>query len=710
MSARVYIVVLACFLSTVSVFSQNESRIDSLKKELKHALDKAKVLNEISREYTESSPKESFNYAKKAAEEAIRKNDNKQLADAIWMIARYYLLINEYDKSNLYCDSAKELYHQVKLTKSEINCMVMKANTLFLQARYPESLALFKMGAKESDKAGARDIYCSAILNIGRIYQNEGNYDSSLYYFEKARLLANDLNNKYLEGNACGFIGLVYQSQKKYLLAIDYILNALNIFEKDNILTKVPYWFTSLGDAYKDNNNFGEAVRYYHQAIGQFIKINDRWGLQEAYHAAALAFMGMGLPDSAWSYNTRSLNLCMEINERSGEEVNLNDMGEILISRHRYNEALLYLQKALKLNDEVSGTPDRVDILHNLGTCYVETGSVNEGILLLMRGLALADSLNLQEAGMDLHKELSATYAKTGSFLKALQHHEAYSALSDSLFREESNRHFVEMEQRFQSEQRQKEISQLKLDKVEQEATIRSQRWLWMGLLLGFIFALTIGILLYRGYRIRKKADSEKEALLKEIHHRVKNNLQIISSLLSIQTENITDERVVSAVLESQGRVKAMALIHQLLYQEEELTRISFRTYLPQLVNTVSSIFKKDDEKVELEVEVGDIAFDIDTSIPLGLIVTELASNAFKYAFGREKEGRLKVNLESAGNGKYVLTVADNGKGLPPGIRIDELNSMGLRLVKMLTGQLDGELEYYYNKGAIFTVSFSETI
>jgi two-component system, sensor histidine kinase PdtaS len=702
------VLLLLCSFQLLS--AQNSSKTDSLKLELKRSDNKAAVLNKLAKIAMDYSPVDALGYATQAAEIAFKKDDKKELAEAMWIEAWYYLYTNNFVKCEIFADSAKTLYHEVNDPRNEINCISIKASAALIQADYKKAQELYALVADEAKKIGARDVYFGALVNMVGIFREWGEFDKALNQSGELLILAKELNKKEYEASAYNLLGMVFLDQKNFSLSIDNFLVAYQIYKELNLQTQIPYVLVHLGIAYKDNHNYKEASRYAKLSIKHYIDLNDQWGLEQAYRVLGEVYLEMDKPDSAWICNEQSLTLCKEINEKSDLTKSLKFKGEILIRQKKYADALIYLNQAKELNAEVQSKPELINILLNIGKCYVETGSVQKGLDILIDGLRLADSLNLKEAEMNSHKEIAQAYKKLGMFKEAFQHHLVYTSLSDSIFREESNRHFVEMEQRFQSEQRQKEISQLKLDKVEQEATIRSQRWLWMGLLLGFIFTLTIGILIYRGYLTRKKADSEKEALLKEIHHRVKNNLQIISSLLSIQTENITDERVVSAVLESQGRVKAMALIHQLLYQEKELTRISFRTYLPQLVNTVSSIFKKDDDKVETAVEVADIAFDIDISIPLGLIVTELASNAFKYAFGREKEGRLKVNLESAGNGKYILTVADNGSGLPPGTRIDELNSMGLRLVKMLTGQLDGELYYQWNNGALFTIIFTETV
>ncbi len=200
------------------------------------------------------------------------------------------------------------------------------------------------------------------------------------------------------------------------------------------------------------------------------------------------------------------------------------------------------------------------------------------------------------------------------------------------------------------------------------------------------------------------------ELLLKEIHHRVKNNLQVVSSLLDLQTREIEDERTLATFIEGQSRVKAMALIHQKLYQNEGLVSIDFGDYVEQLIKELIGVYLLS-KKVNTTVNVnGNTQFDIDTAIPLGLILNELISNAFKYAYDGSEEARLNVQLDSVDNGQYCLTVSDNGKGLPEHFEFAKLKSLGLKLVRRLSKQLYGEVMYSKDGGARFTITFMDTV
>jgi two-component sensor histidine kinase/CheY-like chemotaxis protein len=197
----------------------------------------------------------------------------------------------------------------------------------------------------------------------------------------------------------------------------------------------------------------------------------------------------------------------------------------------------------------------------------------------------------------------------------------------------------------------------------------------------------------------------EKELLLKEVHHRVKNNLQIICSLLSMQSDAVQDPLLASALWESQKRIHSMALIHEMLYGSSNLSDLDFGTYTQVLAAEISSSYGMDADRIRLILELEPIPFDIDHAIPCGLILNELLSNAFKYAFPDGRKGEIRVLLHQR-EGCITLAVKDNGVGLPPGQSAIEKKSLGLRIVNILARQLRGKLEITSNPGASFDLKF----
>jgi two-component sensor histidine kinase/PAS domain-containing protein len=200
---------------------------------------------------------------------------------------------------------------------------------------------------------------------------------------------------------------------------------------------------------------------------------------------------------------------------------------------------------------------------------------------------------------------------------------------------------------------------------------------------------------------------SEKDVLLKEIHHRVKNNLQIISSLLSLQTAQMKDPQMKTILRESQNRVRSMALIHEKLYQSADLVQVDFEVYLKSLVHSLAQTYQVHSPSALLRVEAEKIFLDIDTAIPCGLIVNELVSNSLKYAFPEGTNGMISVScVKSAANDRHVLTITDDGVGLPADFDLERCDSLGLKLVTGLVSQISGNLEIDTRHGTQFEIVF----
>lgn len=202
-----------------------------------------------------------------------------------------------------------------------------------------------------------------------------------------------------------------------------------------------------------------------------------------------------------------------------------------------------------------------------------------------------------------------------------------------------------------------------------------------------------------------KGALAEKEVLLSEIHHRVKNNLQIIDSLIGMQLDNSSSNQVEDVLRESQNRVKSMAMIHQTLYQSQDFSKVDVASVVNQLVSNLTTSYAAFD--IDVEIDVDDLHLPLDQSIPLGLIVNELVSNAFKHAFSEGQRGRVTVACKAAPDQNIELTVADNGCGLSQAFAQMKQQSLGLRLVEALAQQLKGELAVAERNPTCFTITFA---
>jgi len=199
----------------------------------------------------------------------------------------------------------------------------------------------------------------------------------------------------------------------------------------------------------------------------------------------------------------------------------------------------------------------------------------------------------------------------------------------------------------------------------------------------------------------------EKEVLLKEIHHRVKNNLQITSSLLKLQSGYIQDPQAREMFAESQNRIRSMALVHEKLYQSSDLSRVNFSDYVESLTALLFRSYGVDSNQIRLRIEADQALLTIETAVPCGLIVNELLSNSLKHGFPNKRRGEVHVRIaEEQGKERLLISVADNGVGLPAGLDIEKSETLGLQLVRTLTRQLSGQLEFSSDGWTEFRVRF----
>lgn len=205
-----------------------------------------------------------------------------------------------------------------------------------------------------------------------------------------------------------------------------------------------------------------------------------------------------------------------------------------------------------------------------------------------------------------------------------------------------------------------------------------------------------------------KSSLKEKEMLLQEIHHRVKNNLQVISSLLRLQSRFIKDQNAIDIFKETQNRVRTIAILHEKLYQSDDLAKIKIDDYVNILAKDLLYFYELDDSNIDMVIDIDDISLNIETAIPCGLIIDEIVANSLKYAFPSDKNGKIIIELHSDDENRFKLIVSDDGVGIPDDVDPDKTDTFGMQLIKYLTKQLKGTVELDRSNGTKYELLFSE--
>lgn len=312
-------------------------------------------------------------------------------------------------------------------------------------------------------------------------------------------------------------------------------------------------------------------------------------------------------------------------------------------------------------------------------------------------------------------KELAAYYQIKGNQKMATSSLLDYYRLKDSMTTAARYYMVNEVETRFKTREREKELELVNKEKFIQQKELEQKKWEVIFLVGGLILLLGLLLLLYRFYKNKKQQavvlrqkNQQIEILIRELHHRVKNNLQVVSSLMSLQSNRMSDEKAKQALEDGKTRVDAMAMIHQKLYMDNELAAVDMLDYLENLSLSLANSFGYDATNVKTSIDLPDQSMDIDRAIPIGLIVNELVTNAFKHAFKNIEHPMISISLKQTKQKTIALQVADNGKGLQPDKDLKKAGSFGMKLVHTLVNQLNGELSIEQYKGTIFTIDIRE--
>ncbi len=559
-------------------------------------------------------------------------------------------------------------------------------------------------------------LYTSSVLlyYYGIAYKNLNQFDSSAFYMDK--YIEWSLNKKAINRLAPAYMAKanLYSDQNQYDKSMGAVTQSIRYYDELKDTLGIIIANGKMGYLLSETQRLNDAITYHYKALALALDIKDTIEIATAYSNIGLVFEKQLLFDSALFYFKRSEHLSILQQDAYSLSFDRYNIGNILLKQNKLQEATAYLTAAhtTAIKSEVPG--QIIDSQLLLATLYLQQNRTKEGIQLMEEILKMyPDEINLKNL-VETHHSLQEAYQRTGDLPKAMYYLQNWAMLNDSLLNLEITRQVHQLELGYQTEQKERAIQLLNTTNALAQSNLKAARLQTYGLaviLLVFIILLAGIYRLLRKTRVQnvyiQKTLSEKETLIKEIHHRVKNNLQFISSLLNLQARQVDDEKTLSILKEGQNRVRSMALIHQNLYQEQNLTGIEIKKYFELLIQSLFQSYNISPGRIQLQTNIEAMQLDVDTMIPLGLIVNELISNALKYAFPGERQGIITVSLvEEAGS--LVLVVADNGIGILTDPNGELGNSFGYRLIQAFRTQLDAKLEIETDQGTSVTLKIND--
>jgi|GEM_PF-1930972 len=529
-------------------------------------------------------------------------------------------------------------------------------------------------------------------------------YEQGIFYAKKAK-------SKYYESAILNLIAGMHQDKGDFDKAIQFFLEAVKAAEESKSSEMIAFSANCIAEAYSDAGRpIGFTRPFYEKALREVLP-RENWQYAGMIHSnMAKEYMMAGNADSAMMETAASIGYLNRVKIKGYVYATCaTDIGEMLTRLKAYKEAEQYLLQAYHILDSLKTKDNKLIVLSALSNLYVESGQYNKA---LERGRALLYLAGQYKSKIFLrnaYKVLSETAAKKGLADSALFYYKAYKHWNDSIFNENKEKTIANAESRMKETLQAKENEQLKSTNTRlRNNSLLAAAAACILLLAAFLIVLANrkikqkNLVLETQKQLIEKQSAEKDILLREIHHRVKNNLQVVSSLLNLQAASITDQKAIDALMASQKRVKAISLIHQNLYAFEDLSTVSFTLYIKELYHDLRQLYNKGNIELICTTEPENLVFDIEKSVPLGLIMNEVMINALKYAFEKQDRGTITISCKAEADDQLMLRIADNGVGLPKPFDSLEADSLGFRIIRELTRQLKGTVSCEVNNGTIY--------
>ncbi|KGL63372.1 sensor histidine kinase [Polaribacter sp. Hel1_85] len=551
------------------------------------------------------------------------------------------------------------------------NIDLLKKGDFFFDKSVNDSAVFYYDAGTKNCKNCDEALLAEYYLKFGKANRLIGNIESALVFYLKAEKIFNNLNNYNglfeAKINLAEFYRSIDEIEKSF-----YLIEEAEKISKKNIIRK-------------------EVLAYYYNRRAAIIadKFDDK--------------------DEVIRLSKKSIQIAEELKANKLLIYSYNELAYVYESQNKKDLALKYYFKAFNIAEKLDLGIEMCDVLYNIGREeflrieYNIAPPKNENPKLYKKardyfkqGLELATKINYLERQKDFSKRLFHNFVKTHQFKEAIKYNELYHSYNEQLLKNNKQKEIAEIEAKYLNEKKDNQI-------ILNEKEIRVQYFI--------LFCFGILLLLLLLFFIKSRKDKfkiedileQKTVLLKEIHHRVKNNLQLTSSLLYLQANKHNDPKTSAMVKESQKQISSIALVHEMLYQDDTVSLISIDQYLKELGSRLLQFSPS--KNIVYNLDTKNVSLPIDYATTLGLILNELITNSLKHAF-KDDKGVIVVSLEKIKGKQYKFTYSDNGVGLPKKLKESTHKTLGLKLIKMFAEEIDAQLEVINEGGLTYRFIF----
>lgn len=662
------ILLLCTFIFTISLTAQ-QTKIDSLKNRLNlESKDSKKIeilknLNEIL--FDQASLDEALPYFNQMTNLAIKLKQKKTECESYRYIAEYYMRKEDFENGKNIAKKSLVISKSLNDPEQILLNLNLLARMFHHFQKYEEAIKIYNEGITLYKKNPEGNTICTLYSNLGIAYGLIDQNENSINAFIKGLDYAEKLDDNQSKFAFINNLGWTYIALEQYEKAERYLMSGL----KDSIEIKVELDKMSL-----------------HRTIG----LNySRWGKYK----------------KALKHNKIVLKYLHDTGNRLFEFDVLNSIGVIYLKMNQLPISQNYFEKASQLALEINNKTAIQISNTNLGILFLNLKNYEkaEKIFLEIAKDTLNRDLFKRNEFRDLYDNLSAVYEGKKNYKMAFKYHKQFKTISDSIMTEARDSKVNEIATKYQTEKKETENLQLKTEKAEQQVILdkeKNQKRLFGTGLITSIILLVIGGYFYQK---NKKQKIVIENLQKELHHRIKNNLAIINTFIEVAKEEFSGIAFNNKLAELQNRIASINEVHQQLYKSTDIKNLSVKKYVQKLVHNIQQSFANDN--IVVSQNINDyLKLNAEQSFSVGLIINEFLTNSFKYAFDNNK-GTILIEMKDD-HQNLLLALSDNGKGLPKDFDIQQTETFGIRVMKLLTQQLKGSFNLETKNGVTLNIHF----
>lgn len=647
------------------------------------------TLTGIARYFRDHQQVDSALYYYTQKSDVARANENwHELVNSWASRCRCYEMLGMDEEAGIALDSAVKVSSYSEDPTDLGYALEERGVYFYSRQQYDSALRYWNKEMKEERVRNDSFRLSTCLSNLGMVHADKGEYSISVLRYEEAIAIADSLNRDTISAIYSQNIAIVLTDKGDYDLALNYLLNAARFYDQVKMVVEQATCYTSIGNIHLQRESYDEALRFHSLSYALRDSIQNEQGIAISLTNLGETYLRRGEYDTALACLNRSLAIKERIGDRKLIASALNLLGEAAFLQRDYVQAEKFYRRAIQLETEIGHAPGEASTLNRMAQLYFVWNKPDSAERMLQRARVILRDVPARKKLLDNYRIAIDMMRAAGDVEGALYFSGLYISLKDSLSNYEKEDALAGAEVKYETEKKDQEIQLLDERETARIKAFNQQQKILYISIAGIALLIIALVSTFYALNTRKKALVQKQAMMSELHHRVKNNLQVLADMLQLQQGRIKDPAMKEMVKAVEHRVTAMFFVHRGLYGNDPGSLVSMRDYIPELLKNLARSFGYDYEKVSAGLQVDDVQMKADDALNMGFVCNELVSNAFKYAFPFTENPSLVLSLLHNDN-ELILTVADNGPGIPAGLNDAKPSTFGLRLVELFSRDLN---------------------